>query len=496
MKKSSQNVASETLLDRNLLILVAILVLAAFLRIFLIGNHGLWIDELFSLRFTSNNLLELIQDVALNDNHPPTYYILLHYWILLFGDSEASLRMPSVILSVLSVFYTYKVGTILFNTRVAAIAALLLALSDFSIYYAQEARMYSLLAFASVLSVYFLLRFLDKQTPWSLINYVWSSTLLVYTHLYGLFVLFAENLYVLTVILVYSQQNIGIQLKKWVSAQAYILLLSIPWLISLLNRILIADKEGFWAEAPTLNSILNTFKTFSGSNRGLTIWVFLLLLGLFFVLIIKTAPGKKVLNKPSLPGDGKSVFLLSLILFIPIIIPYLVSQFITPIYIVRCTIAGHFAFYLLVAFGISCIRWKSARYVSLAIVLVLSVKTIATEGYVHREAAQVRQAVEYIGENIGKNDVVAICEDSHLRWPFKYYAKEQKNLINIIRIPKSDEGIAFPEHPKASQLWLVRRTDRMGWCENFPPAITHQYVQTSMADKTFRKLELIILRKK
>ena len=61
--------------------------------------------------------------------------------------------------------------------------------------------MYSLLAFTSVLSVYFLLRFLNKKTPWSLINYVWSSTLLVYTHLYGLFVLFAENLYILTIIL-------------------------------------------------------------------------------------------------------------------------------------------------------------------------------------------------------------------------------------------------------------------------------------------------------
>ena len=51
--------------------------------------------------------------------------------------------------------------------------------------------MYSLLAFTSVLSVYFLLRFQDRQTPWSLINYVWSSTLLVYNYLYGLFVLLA-----------------------------------------------------------------------------------------------------------------------------------------------------------------------------------------------------------------------------------------------------------------------------------------------------------------
>ena len=170
MKDLPQNAVPGAFLNRNLLILVVILLLAAFLRIFLIGNHSLWLDELASIRFADNNLQELIKKVALFDNHPPTYYIFLHYWVLLFGDSEASLRMPSAIFSVLSVFLTYKVGTILFDQRVAAIAALLLALSGFSIYYAQEARMYSLLAFASVLSVYFLLKHLDKQTPWSLIN--------------------------------------------------------------------------------------------------------------------------------------------------------------------------------------------------------------------------------------------------------------------------------------------------------------------------------------
>ena len=493
MKNSSQNAASEITQNRNLVTLVAILILAAILRVFLIGNHGLWLDELFSLRFADNTLQILIREVLLHDNHPPTYYVLLHYWVLLFGDSEFSLRMPSAILSVLSVLFTYKVGAILFDTRVAAIASLLLALSEFSIYYAQEARMYSLLAFASVLSVYCLIRFLEKQTPWSLVNYIWSTTLLVYSHLFGLFILLAENLYVLTIIFIYSQQSTAIHLKKWISAQAYLLLLSIPWLVSLINRILIVNKEGFWAETPTLHSILGTFHTFTGSNRGLIVWVFLLLLSLLFALIIKTAPGRKVLKKPSFPDYGKSVYLLSLILFIPILIPYLVSQFVTPIYIVRCTIAGHFAFYLLVAFGITSIRWKSARYISLVIILALSIKTLVREDYVHHGAVQVRQAVEYIGMNTGENDVVAICDDSHLRWPFKYYAEKQKNLPSVINIPDSGKDIAIPDHPKADRIWFVRRTDRTESCEQFPQIISHEYSQSNISNPTFRRLELVTL---
>ena len=156
MNKSSPVLASGSVLNSGMLLL-AILALAVVLRFLFIGTHSLWLDELFSLRFAGYDLPDLLQEVAAFDNHPPTYYLLLHYWISIFGDSEASLRAPSAIFSALSVYFTYKVGELLFDKRVAVIAGLLLAVSEFSIYYAQEARMYSFLAFASVLSVYFLL---------------------------------------------------------------------------------------------------------------------------------------------------------------------------------------------------------------------------------------------------------------------------------------------------------------------------------------------------
>ena len=489
MKSSLQNAASGVLPNSNLVILIVILVLAIFLRIFLIGTHGIWLDEYYSLYFAEYNLQKLIQKVAALDNHPPTYYILLHYWILLFGDSEVSLRMPSAILSVLSFFFTYKVGKLLFDARVAAIAGFLLALSGFSIYYAQEARMYSLLAFASVLSVFFLLKCLD--------NYVWSSTLLVYTHLYGLFIILAENLYVLSIIYIYSDKNIGIHLKKWVSAQIYILFLSLPWLAVLINRILIVDEEGFWAGIPTLTSIFKTFIEFSGTTIGLPVWILLLLLSMFSFLIIKTAPGRMILKDEPTPGNGKSIFLLSLLLLTPIILPYLVSQFVTPVYVIRCTIAGHFAFCLLVANGVIRIRWIYVRYAALAIVLMLSIRTIASEGYVHRKAAQIKQAVEHIEENIGKNDVVVICGDSHIKKPFRYYAGKQQNPINIIYLLKPDDEIVFPKHQEVSQLWFVRRTDRadLEWCKQAPQTVSHLYVQKNSTDTTFRMLEIITLEK-
>jgi hypothetical protein len=175
--------------------------------------------------------------------------------------------------------------------------------------------------------------------------------------------------------------------------------------------------------------------------------------------------------------------------------PYLVSQFATSVYIVRCTIAGHFAFYLLVAFGITRIRWKGARYAALAIVLAFSIKTIIKEGYVHRTAAQIRQTVEHLEGNIGTNDVVVICGDRHLEKPFRYYAGKQKIPFTIINAYKPDEDMALPEHINGDQLWFIRRTDRVEWCEQFPQTISHQFVQTNRIDITFRKLELITFKK-
>ena len=486
----SEKTVRGTFLSRDLSVLIAVLMLAVILRIYLIGNHGLWQDELSSLRFAKFSLTELIREVAAIDNHPPTYYIILHYWISIFGESEASLRMPSAIFSVLSVLYTYKVGKMLFNTRVAEMAGLLLAVSAFSIYYAQEARMYSFLAFTSVLSLYFLLKYLDKQTNWSLFNYVWSSTLLVYTHLYGLFVLFAESLYVLLVFFIYSEKSVGIDVKKWLWAQIGILLLALPWLIWLIDRILIVNEHGFWVETPGLNSILKTFAAFSGTTRGLPIWGVALVLGMSFLLIIKTALGKRVLGEQSTLDEGRAVLLLSLLLLTPILLPYLASNYVTPIYIIRCTIAGHSAFCLLVAVGIERIRLNPVRYALYAMVLIMSARAIAAEDYVHRNAAQIRQAVEYIERNAGKDDVVIVCGDSHLEKPFRYYTQQHNNLVNIRYLREPVAEIVYPEGLEAEQVWFVRRTDRVVWCGELLNVISNQYQQKIKSGTTFKKLDL------
>jgi uncharacterized membrane protein len=86
-----------------------------------------------------------------SDPHPPGYYLLLHA-ALRFGTSETTVRLPSAIVSVVSVGLLFVLGRRLVNRQVAWLAATLLAVSPLEIWYAQEARMYACVGAAALLA--------------------------------------------------------------------------------------------------------------------------------------------------------------------------------------------------------------------------------------------------------------------------------------------------------------------------------------------------------
>ncbi len=469
------------------LTLPAILLLAAILRLLYIGHHSFWLDELFSLKFASYRFADLLREVGSFDNHPPTYYLLLHFWIRIFGDSEISLRMPSAIFSFLSVYFTFKAGELLFDRQVALVAALLLALSGFSIFYAQEARMYSLLAFASVLSVYFLLKFLHQQTRRSLFNLIWSSTLLVYTHLYGLFIIIAENIYMLALLYGAGNRISGLSLKKWLTVQGVIVLLSLPWLGLLGNRVLNIGKEGFWTQAPTVGSVIETFAAFSGTHGALAFWVAMMLLGALYGFPDRTGIGLKVLRARAKRNDGGPVLLALLLVLSPIVLPYIISIITTPIYIIRCTIAGQFAFLLLVAKGVTSLRWAGLRALVLGVLVAVSVAPLLKDGYVHHNATNFRKIVGYLASNAGSNDKIVLCNYSHLIWPFNFYAKKLgiKNDIGVF-----DTTSTIAELLKKQKVWYVGLTQRKQQCEPALQTLTDTYTRVSPEELSATNIRL------
>jgi 4-amino-4-deoxy-L-arabinose transferase-like glycosyltransferase len=140
------------------LVLGAILLLATALRFYKIDAQSLWYDEGNSARIAERSI-QLIVEGAAGDIHPPLYYILLKFWRGIFGANEAGLRSFSVVCGVLTVVFAFLIGRRLFDARVGLVSACLLAIAPFAIYYAQEARMYALLALCAATSTLAILDF-------------------------------------------------------------------------------------------------------------------------------------------------------------------------------------------------------------------------------------------------------------------------------------------------------------------------------------------------
>jgi len=63
--------------------------------------------------------------------------------MMVFGTTKSAVKLLSVLFGVLAIPMIYVVGRQLFNKGVGLVAAFILALSSFNIYYSQETRMYS-----------------------------------------------------------------------------------------------------------------------------------------------------------------------------------------------------------------------------------------------------------------------------------------------------------------------------------------------------------------
>jgi len=144
-------------------LVVLITLFGGWLRVLLLSSKGMWLDETFSVWLANHSVADILQWIVKIDQHPPLYYLLLHYWVALNGDRANSVRMLSVLFGAGTIPVIYLVGKRISGVVIGLTAAVLLALSPFNIYYAQETRMYTLLAFNAAAAIYALVRLLTDS---------------------------------------------------------------------------------------------------------------------------------------------------------------------------------------------------------------------------------------------------------------------------------------------------------------------------------------------
>ena len=223
-------------------VLLAILALAAGLRLYLIGGQSLWADEMSSLVTALKPVPQLLYDIS-NEIHPPLYHLMLKGWIAAFGTTEAGIRSMSALFGIALVGLTYALGERLFNRRIGLLAAALSAVAPFQVYHSQEARMYMPLAAISAVAVYAFARFVEAEDsdggeanpggrPWVWAAvYVAANGLGLWTHYSYPIILAMENaLYGLWLLLTWRQGSWLRRGLRWVLLQALAVAIYLPWL--------------------------------------------------------------------------------------------------------------------------------------------------------------------------------------------------------------------------------------------------------------------------
>lgn len=238
-------------------------------------NVSLWGDEAFAAILAQKDLWGIITTVA-KDTAPPLYYILLHFWMNLFGTAEVAVRSFSIFLYLLLGIVVFLFTKELFNKKAAFFASALIFLNPIIFGYAFEARMYMLLVLLTTCSMWFF-----KTKRWIL--YVIATTAALYTHHFALFIFITQGLYYFISQIFYFLKNRRIETKPLIAFIA-VVALYLPWIPVFLDQSKRVAAD-FWLGKPQLRDLRILYEHFIAGSTHQPQERIILLVSIFLLIV-------------------------------------------------------------------------------------------------------------------------------------------------------------------------------------------------------------------
>jgi len=176
-------------------VMAGVVVLAGTVGRFL-APQGLWLDEALSVNISKLTLSQL-PHALMQDGSPPLYYVVLHYWMLAFGQGDFAVRALSGIFSVATLPLLWAAGQRLGGKSTAWAALLLGASSPWAIYYATDTRPYALMALEALAWYLVVARALEEPSRRRLVAVGVVTAALMYTHYWDLYLVAVGGAWVL-----------------------------------------------------------------------------------------------------------------------------------------------------------------------------------------------------------------------------------------------------------------------------------------------------------
>jgi uncharacterized membrane protein len=412
--------------------LIPILVLAALVRFYDATATAIWCDEGSSLLMSQYSPL-LIWFHSAHDVHPPLYYLILHGWMGLFGDSLLSIRTLSVLPGIATVALGVWLVRLMATRRAALLAGLLLALLPIAVRYSQEVRMYSFMGLWLMGATIALMHWVNHPARLRyLAVYVLLMTAGFYTHYFTSLCVLAHWSYVLVA---RNAQGRLVRRPAWWLANVAIVLLYLPWIPSLVDQLQNLDQlrvggDVGWIPALTKNSLPSAFWQFMMLDDALNVPAPLYLL---MPLALVGAGAALILGDRS---KAKFQVLLVSYTFVPLAVVYLVS-FATPLLVERYLMFSALGLPLVLAIALDRLERRSRLLAITLLVMVLGIEAVGLKNDYTVEEPQFDSLVHYVNQHYASGDRIII---SDLFWYFTYVYYNRTGAVPLLYTPALPNG--------------------------------------------------------
>lgn len=249
--------------------------IGAVLRFHQLGLKPLWFDEGMSLGCAQLSWHDSLF-LAIREPVQWPFYLALRF-SLLFGNSEAFIRLPSTLSMIAAIPLLFIAARRLFGDIAALIATTLFVVNAEMVKYAQEARSYGLEVLLLILSLYLLMNLVERPTRRNQLVYVLICALAVYAHMYGALVIAAQG------VSLFALPANKFRPLRWLQTYAAIVLLTIPMWIFVVH---IPARETYYMTPLSLQYAYYVFQHLCGNAGPWLVLLYSLLCAVSVIAVI------------------------------------------------------------------------------------------------------------------------------------------------------------------------------------------------------------------
>ncbi|EKE13890.1 MAG: hypothetical protein ACD_12C00767G0006 [uncultured bacterium] len=360
------------------------------------------------------NIIEIIF-LTVKDFNPPLYYFLLHFWMKVFGSSEIALRSLSIVFYWGTVYIAFLFLNKIFKIkeRKALFYLIFFIFNPLLLYYAFEARMYTMFAFLAALSYY---AFYKKDVR----LYLVATVAGLFTHYFMTLVVFSQLFF-----LIVNKKNVDYIKRKTIYLS---LLIFAPWLIFFFSQKSLSGS--FWLTKPHIKDIFGLLGIIYTGNEtafypgDTKLKMLNNVIYLSFVLVIIIISGiyfyiKKFSKKEQVNFQLFSIWGVGISLIIGLV------SFIKPLYFPRYLIFTSVGFLLLIIYILEKINifWRTI-FITILLILTFSYQKLQIE---YRKKTDLRKILREIQVIANEND--PIYTDDLDFFTAQYYLNKNKVYI-------------------------------------------------------------------